>query len=236
MKIKTNHSYGCIPALLEFELPNFTVLVGENGSGKTHLFRAMSDKHYSFVTNSGNGLLNIVNIPFNGLNPEIDGSSNSNQISQSIQRIWEKVIDAQQHSNASAFNLEDYDLEKDPIYIKALSREVKKFLKIWYEKYGIIPSQIKEENVHEFVGLVNLPQDNLLSGKFAQLFKGYANLQFDNRLNRFYQEQGYYSDEEEKKIFTEEEFITKFGSPPWNLVNDILNQLELPYHVKPPQN
>ena len=41
MKIKIVRHHKSIPSGLDFELPEFTVLTGENGSGKTHLFEAL---------------------------------------------------------------------------------------------------------------------------------------------------------------------------------------------------
>jgi len=55
----------------EFELPNFSVLTGLNGSGKTHLLEAISNNEFGEVYIDGNKISNIRYIPFNGLNSKI---------------------------------------------------------------------------------------------------------------------------------------------------------------------
>lgn len=56
MQIKIRNVYKSIPASLEFELPFFTVLTGENGSGKTHLFEALNDNANGQILIDGNNL------------------------------------------------------------------------------------------------------------------------------------------------------------------------------------
>ena len=41
MKIKLNHTHGCIQSLEPVELPDFAVLIGRNGVGKTQLLEAL---------------------------------------------------------------------------------------------------------------------------------------------------------------------------------------------------
>jgi predicted ATPase len=65
--IKIKKQYKSIN-LCEFELPDFSVLTGLNGSGKTHLLEAISNEEFSDVSVNGKKISNIRYIPFNGLN------------------------------------------------------------------------------------------------------------------------------------------------------------------------
>lgn len=48
MKISVIKQYKSINPIV-FELPNFCVLTGKNGSGKSHLLQAMADKAHSTI-------------------------------------------------------------------------------------------------------------------------------------------------------------------------------------------
>ena len=81
MQIKIPQGYKSIPHGIEFELPLFTVLTGENGSGKTHLFEAINNSKNSQVLIDGNQVKTINYVPFGGLNPQGNQKCNPTQIS-----------------------------------------------------------------------------------------------------------------------------------------------------------
>lgn len=72
MKIQIRNNFKSIPAGIEFEIPSFTVLTGENGSGKTHLFEAIKDNNNGYVVIDNKQLKQINYIGFGALNPAID--------------------------------------------------------------------------------------------------------------------------------------------------------------------
>jgi ABC-type cobalamin/Fe3+-siderophores transport system ATPase subunit len=72
MNIEIRKPHKSILEPMNFELPDFTVLTGKNGSGKTHLFEAISDKENGLVTNNRQAISNITYIAYNQLNPIVD--------------------------------------------------------------------------------------------------------------------------------------------------------------------
>ena len=68
IEVNITKQYKSIVAPCQFELPSFVVLTGKNGSGKTHLLEAISQKEYSEIKYNGNVISNIKYIAFNGLN------------------------------------------------------------------------------------------------------------------------------------------------------------------------
>ena len=67
MRIKIHKEYKSIKAPQEFELPDFVVLTGKNGSGKSHLMEAMSSSIYGNISSAEKSYINVKYIGFNGL-------------------------------------------------------------------------------------------------------------------------------------------------------------------------
>lgn len=71
MQIKITTKHKSITPPCDFEFPDFSVLTGKNGSGKTHLLEAIADNKKSQVFVNGSLIKNVRYIGFNGLNPNI---------------------------------------------------------------------------------------------------------------------------------------------------------------------
>lgn len=73
IKITILKQYKSIKATETFEIPDFTVLTGKNGSGKSHLMELMSfnDSSFRTINVNGNKEPQIKYIGFNGLNPQV---------------------------------------------------------------------------------------------------------------------------------------------------------------------
>ncbi|WP_186163266.1 hypothetical protein [Burkholderia gladioli] len=69
MKITVNSSHKSIPRGLSFELPDFAIFTGKNGSGKSHLLEVMANPSLSNIAIEGKVAQKITLIGFNGLNP-----------------------------------------------------------------------------------------------------------------------------------------------------------------------
>ena len=71
INVTIQKAYKSLQPVPSFELPDFCVLTGKNGSGKSHLFEAMSNRNVTTISIDG-APVNIVHpIPFNGLNPNV---------------------------------------------------------------------------------------------------------------------------------------------------------------------
>src|SRR2546429_4262414 len=88
MKIKITQKHKSINPPCEFDLPDFSVLTGKNGSGKTHLLEAIANNLKSEVSVNGSVVENVKYIGFNGLNPNITESCDPQSIIQTIKTFW----------------------------------------------------------------------------------------------------------------------------------------------------
>ena len=91
IEVNITKQYKSIVAPCQFELPSFVVLTGKNGSGKTHLLEAISQKEYSEIKYNGNVISNIKYIAFNGLNPIIKEQGKSSDITAFIRKVWTEL-------------------------------------------------------------------------------------------------------------------------------------------------
>src|SRR3970282_2561438 len=72
----------------EFVLPDFSVLTGLNGSGKTHLLEALDSDIHCEVFINGKKISNVRYIPFNGLNSAIEENCDPATITTFIKDFW----------------------------------------------------------------------------------------------------------------------------------------------------
>ena len=77
MKLKLIKPYLSIEQLNEFELPDFAVLIGRNGVGKTQILDAIAQKHISVL---GSVDFKIEKYDFNSFQPKSGGQANWEQI------------------------------------------------------------------------------------------------------------------------------------------------------------
>lgn len=227
-------NYKSIMEPISFDLPNFTVLTGENGSGKTHLFEAISNGHYSDVFIDGHQKIesfNIKYIAFNQLNPDVDEMSNAILMSQYIKDIWEELREAKKNFIHTNHYQPAPSIEHDIVYNSLYNQDTKKFIKAYCEKYKKAPLEIKEDDIRDNFKLTNLSNNNLFSSKLALIFKSYHTQYFDNLVNKVQKDEGITDGEE---YLDKENFQMKYGEPPWDFVNSILERLNLPYQFNNP--
>ena len=101
MIIKIKTSFKSLIAGKEVELPDFCVLTGKNGSGKSHFLESITKNNYSTVFIDGQEISvdKIKYIDFNGLNPKITPNCTKDNISQIISNFWNFFIRLQQEAN-----------------------------------------------------------------------------------------------------------------------------------------
>lgn len=234
MEVNIIKPYKSIMETKRFNLPSFTVLCGENGSGKTHLFEILSNNRYSSIHINDMKLKNIKFIPFNGLNPDIDIKCDSSRIDKRTNELWnlvdnakKKTIDNSKRVNKEVdFNDGTFEMfisqDKNLDILKRISKESEVDLANLTQ--NIIGDHIKAEDISK---------GDIFSSKFALLFKNYHIHFIDNKLNKVYREEGI---ENHSRYLNNEEFIERYGEPPWDFVNEILSKLSLPYEANNPMN
>ncbi len=89
---------------------------------------------------------------------------------------------------------------------------------------------LTEETFRKLVPVDWNPTD-VFQQNFAPLFASYHRLREWNKVNRFYATQ----EGEERHWITDEEFYSQYGLPPWETVNRILEEANLPLRVNWPE-
>jgi ABC-type cobalamin/Fe3+-siderophores transport system ATPase subunit len=238
--IKTNHKSINPPA--HFELQNFSVLTGKNGSGKTHMLEAMSNSNVSEVKINGKVIQNVRYIKFNELNPIIPDTCDPQTITQHAKKVWQEFELAkkgQRVSRGSAINLGRPTISTKPVSnpdFQKILQHINEgnsldYIKNVLEKANKEINAISEDDFVDYFDSSYLGSNEFFSAQFALIFKNYHKKLEENKINRYYQTIG---ESVYKQVLSDEEFIDIYGNPPWEFVNQILEQTNIPYKVNDP--
>lgn len=226
MKIKITNKFKSIPKDLEFELPNFSVITGKNGSGKTHLLEALSNEKYSNIKDT-NKIEKIKLIRFGELNPSINETCTSNEAIDFFKSEWNQIKQIQDQNKS----FETTHPWKDPnAYLNAINNSNPKLkaaiVKI-LEKESIELLQITEDHVYRHISLSATTDGQIFTSHLARIFKTYQKRYIKNEFNDFLN-----SKDGGKRIHLSLEEFEKINGPkPWELINKILARAGLSHTV-----
>lgn len=223
MLVSVNKPYKSIRVPLEFELPNFVVLTGKNGSGKSHLMEAMRSDNCSIRNEDGLVLSRVKYIPFNGLNPHIDENCDYLGLTNNKKNSWNAISQLiaryENFKERNDWTLKTF-LNFEPNSKKVLGR--------WLDLAGGDIEGITEELFSEHYEITS---DEIFSSQFASIFKLYHIRLVENKFNRFLNE----TEGEKNKVYSDEEFERIYGPKPWELINRMLAEAGLTYQVNHPE-
>lgn len=226
MEIKIIQKHKSINPPCEFELPLFSVLTGKNGSGKTHLLEAIADNNKSQVSLNGAIIKNIRYIGFNGLNPNIEETCDPQTIIGHIKSSWNNYNNWLQNiireNNITLNRLFDHVGNND---------NAKKYITKTIDGTKKPFDKLTEDDFADNFDISFLGQNDFFTAQFALIFKNYHKRQEENNINKYYLSIG---ETPSKAILSKEEFEGKFGIPPWDFVNKILLETNIPYEVNSP--
>lgn len=224
MKVHVVNKYKSIRANQEFEIPDFVVLTGKNGSGKSHLMELMCRMPDSeIVDDSGKRLTHIKYIPFNGLNPHIDENCDYMGLTNNRKQEWNKVKayieDFQTYKKRHGWDINQY--------INS-TQERKKILSKWLDL-----AEGKVEDVTEvfFSDHYEISSEEMFSSQFASIFKLYQIRLIENKFNKYLNE----TEGQKNRVLSDEEFEKLHGPKPWILINRMLAKAGLTYQVNHPE-
>lgn len=220
MKVTIKQSYKSLKVCQPFTLPDFTVLTGKNGTGKSHLLEAMSKGSAVTVEDNNNRLSRIRYIPFNGLNPDVANEANYTQIQTAKENLWKNIS---QHIT----NIQRGYLQKIDVYLSLHAGQTKNFT-ILYELAGKDLGKLTQAFVYDNYYAV---KEDLLAGRLAEIIKAYHINWSDNEYNTYLNEKR----GEHNAVLSDEEFTKRYGPKPWDFINDILAQINLPLRVNHPE-
>ncbi|MBC3410523.1 ATP-binding protein [Pseudomonas sp. SWRI51] len=228
MKITTTAKHKSIPAQLSFDLPDFSIITGRNGSGKSHLLEILANPASSKVEVDGKSLTNILHVPYNGLNPQVDDRCESAQLINNASVWWENlqgVITNFRNQNYHTRDFEDvvsqyviphhgYGPARDSIIRNVLARSGKRL------------HEITESDIYNNMSFAENDNNSLFFSQCAMIFKAYQTRWTKNKFNKFLNSEDSTRD---LPVLSDDEFIRTYGPAPWDLINDILAKANLPY-------
>lgn len=216
-----------------FELPNFCVLTGKNGSGKSHLLQAMADikcsKIYNSNKNIGDELSIIKYIPFNGLNPNVQSDCQYLDLTHKKKNEWNKIFSAIQQYNQ---NIEQSKrLRRDVFsFLPYNDQPIKSVLQRLIQKRESLDA-ITEDDFNALYDVSEMSSSEIFSSQFASIFKLYHTRLEDNQYKVFRNEK--FGDK--YIVLSDDKFTEIYGPKPWDLINDMLAKAYLPYRVNNPE-
>lgn len=271
-KLSFSSIHKSITGLNEIELPNFVVLTGKNGSGKTHLLTAIMEGKIlsSLVTDRSSDVrlfdsTSIIPSDTGIYDPSAQQSLKSNwfniletQRVQNFPSLQQYVIDqGVPPQNCSSTNAIKYlTLEKLRTLLADTSRaeevhiNIKNYIhSVSTQIYHGSINHIGDENYRKLAPKVqqSSPEDFLFSSQssffqnkdflwgevdpfrqaFGRVFTTYRELIHDNdRLEKYAPK-----DDPKRQYLSIEEFIKEYGTPPWEFVNQILEECQLDFRV-----
>jgi len=232
MHIKIKAKNKSINQLCEFELPNFSVLTGVNGSGKTHLLETISNKQMSEVKIDGRNIQNIKYIPFNGLNPSIATNAPSDWIKIYIKKIWARAESTKQQLLTSVGRQQIRAKKKtDEDFVNRIDAKYRRFVKKALDDSQKSYANLTENDLYNSFDISCISQDDFFTAQFAIVFKSYHRILEENKMNMYYKSQG---QDYSGSVLSDEKFREKYGNPPWIFVNKILEEVSLPYELNDP--
>lgn len=208
-----------------FILPEFSVLTGLNGSGKSHILEAISDTTKNEILINGKPVKNILYIPFNGLNSKIEENCDPAAITSFVKDFFHQFQQARSNP-----------LFKRTLTIESLLQSIydqnkRRVARIFLDKINIPLIDVTENYIFDIFDISMMPNDDFFTGQFALIFKNYHKRLEENRYHNYCKNLGY-SDIPE--TLSDEQFEQMYGIPPWDFVNDILNTINVPYKVNSP--
>lgn len=230
MKIVLKADHKSIKERIDFELPNFSVLTGKNGSGKTHLLEALANKDLTDVSVNGSKIQNARYIPFNGLNPNIQESCDPDTITKHVKNVWKQFQQAVSQAKVQASRRRQ-EVNNQTVLSHIGQEHMKRHCSKALEGTAKNYDTLTEDDLQDFFDISFMGQNDFFTAQFALIFKNYHKLWLENQENKFYASQDIPTT---AKVLTDEEFLGRNGEPPWDFVNRILTETNIPYEVNSP--
>jgi len=224
MKIKLDTTYKKFEPF-EQELPDFTILTGVNGAGKTQLLTglAKSDIKVVDIQNVNIKYVNNTILSENEVPSNIQQANNRDHFAKSLVLQY------------SMFNR--FGKEKPKPMMTGMSEEAYQNVKHIYEKIARISKknieELEENDILNYSAInTSLHQDSIFYHNFKDLFNRYAVKVRDNDLLESQKNKYGY---DHLKFLDQKEFVDAYGEAPWDFANRVLKEANINYHFEMPQ-
>lgn len=233
MKIQIKQSFKSLIANKEVELPDFCVLTGKNGSGKSHFLESLAVNGIANIMDEKGEIINSSDaryIRFNDLNPKIETTCDSQYLKENLKKYIQAFKQIQP-------NLKQTDIENNVWMMNHVSHLgvniniLRKIIKKVAQRINKKNCDITESDIRWFMDFSDLEENDAFKSQFAKIFKAYQIKLEENEYHAFRNDR--YG--ESNKIFSNKEFIETFGPKPWTIVNNLLKDARIPYSVSDPE-
>lgn len=242
MLIKLNKPYKSIVSINEITLPDFVIITGRNGSGKTQLLQAIHSKNAVIsvgeidlenVKNFSGQLWNISSSTFHGSKIQRYAIALTNKISG-------YVYNRKNNPQLAYYNFDNYFSDEEKRIIESVKNEKKdKYtgnVKSWEDQQVGYMDQM-EIMRHLPINFSLNERDypsrcDIFSVDLSQIFKRYHIRKHQNDYNCYLRDVKGRADVE---ALSDDEFVQKYGEPPWVLANEILASANIGYRLTTPE-
>ncbi len=254
MKLVYQKDYISIGEFDSVELPDFVVLTGTNGSGKTHLLEAIENKS---VVIKGAGNSKIVHFDYRNFNLENEAPYNARQIIDERNSAWgffQSNVRANIEAFRNSFNgnfetlteigksvdkgllaLQKEDVIDDILY--GSLEEYKRSVRNYFNQDGFKNNQ-QAQSIYPIGFIYPYSLDQITREDFDEIFKPYqfkndflphqlGKVVWDYYLKYRQNEINEFQNAKHGKkypVLSEKAFITLHGTKPWEVINRVLDQ------------
>lgn len=233
MRIQIKKPFKSLVTNKEVELPDFCVLTGKNGSGKSHFLESMKENGVADIFDENGKKINFTDvryIRFNELNPQIGETCNSQQLKENLNQYIRAYKLVQP-------NLKQPGAEKNSWIWNNASRlgvnasVLEELVKRVAERANQKICDVTENDILWFMDVSDIDENDAFKGEFAKIFKAYQIKLEENEYHAFRNER--YG--ESCRTLSREEFEKTFGPKPWVVVDNLLKDARIPYSVSSPE-
>lgn len=209
----------------ESEISDFTILTGINGSGKTHILTAISENALK-VTSPEKILLNKKYMSYETLKPNNDSQITKERLKDEQINLM-SIINQAKNPRFPMFNMVNDRTWLD--YLTSSQQSAIKHISKYSDKSY---DEITQEDIDNHYPPVTTDMNEIFNHNLSAIFKRYFDIKNRNYilrcLNQLYSQNN--------QVLSDCDFVDKYGTPPWDLMNNILSDSNLAYELTFPIN